>query len=108
MGVLYPLVIQHRRLVLTRVLYYYHSPGSMGPKIQAAIDFVQKSAGEGRTGAWASIGDLRDASKLVSNEEGTIIRNDDTLKDGVIWRIPRKETGDLSKKKESKEPHKSG
>lgn len=83
-------------------------PGSMGPKIQAAIDFVQKSAGEGRTGAWASIGDLRDASKLVSNEEGTIIRNDDTLKDGVIWRIPRKETGDLSKKKESKEPHKSG
>jgi hypothetical protein len=53
----------------------------MGPKIQAAIDFVQKSVAAGRPNCWAAIGDLRDAAKIVIAEEGTIIRDDDTLKD---------------------------
>ena len=44
-------------------------PGSMGPKIQAAIDFVQNSESPN---AWAAIGDLRDAAKIVNNEEGTM------------------------------------
>jgi carbamate kinase len=89
-------------------MFGFYSPGSMGPKIQAAIDFVQKSVAAGRPDAWAAIGDLRDAALLVSNEEGTIIRDDDKLKDGVIWR-PRKETGtEQVRMKESKEPHKSG
>lgn len=80
-------------------------PGSMGPKIQAAIDFVQKSVAAGRVNAWAAIGDLRDAAKIVGNHEGTIVRDDETLKEGVIWR-PRKEVSDV--KKESNPPHKSG
>jgi carbamate kinase len=84
----------------------------MGPKIQAAIDFVQKSVAAGRPNAWAAIGDLRDAAKIVTFHEGTIIREDHSLKDGVIWR-PKKETGGdedamTSVRKESKEPHKSG
>jgi hypothetical protein len=77
----------------------------MGPKIQAAIDFVQKSVAAGRVNAWAAIGDLRDAAKIVGNHEGTIVRDDETLKEGVIWR-PRKEVSDV--KKESNPPHKSG
>jgi carbamate kinase len=45
-------------------------PGSMGPKIEAAISFVQNST---KPNATAIIGDLKDASKLLSNEEGTMI-----------------------------------
>jgi carbamate kinase len=58
-------------------------PGSMGPKIQAAIDFVQNSRKEG---AWAAIGDLRDASKMFTNEEGTLIKKDVKVAEGVVWR----------------------
>ena len=58
-------------------------PGSMGPKIQAAIDFVQNSKKEG---AWAAIGDLRDASKMFTNEEGTLIKKDVSVIEGVVWR----------------------
>jgi carbamate kinase len=77
----------------------------MGPKIQAAIDFVQNSAANGNPNAWAAIGDLKDAGKIMSNEEGTMIRLDETLTAGVSWR-PSKMTTD--KKKESKAQHKSG
>lgn len=82
-------------------------PGSMGPKIQAAIDFVQKSVAAGRTNAWAAIGDLRDASKIISNEEGTIIREDSSISTGVVWR-EKIEDNDNSPKPESQKPHKSG
>mmetsp|Transcript_44314 Transcript_44314/g.134986 ORF Transcript_44314/g.134986 Transcript_44314/m.134986 type:complete len:361 (-) Transcript_44314:494-1576(-) len=57
-------------------------PGSMGPKIQAAINFVHDSKKEG---AWAAIGDLRDVAKIMSNEEGTIIKYSD-VDGGVVWR----------------------
>lgn len=79
-------------------------PGSMGPKIQAAIDFVQNSK---KDGAWAAIGDLKDASKIFSNEEGTVVRED--VEEGVVWR-ESKITGSSgsSSPKQSKEPHKSG
>jgi carbamate kinase len=83
----------------------------MGPKIQAAIDFVQKSVAAGRPNAWAAIGDLRDAAKIVTFEEGTVIRDDDSLKDGVIWRPKKESPGGATEgvvRKESKEPHKSG
>ena len=80
-------------------------PGSMGPKIQAAIDFVTNSKKEG---AWAAIGDLKDASKIFDNVEGTVVKEDDELhaNGGVIWReskVPASGT-----KKESKDQHKSG
>lgn len=76
-------------------------PGSMGPKIEAAIDFVQMS----KSGAWAAIGDLRDAEKLISHDAGTLIKND--VEGGVIWRdaanLPAEDL-----KKLTKEAHKSG
>ena len=76
-------------------------PGSMGPKIQAAIDFVQNSK---KPGAWAAIGDLKDASKIFSNEEGTVVKED--VEEGVVWRESKIVSS--SKPKQSKEPHKSG
>jgi carbamate kinase len=82
----------------------------MGPKIQAAIDFVQNSITKGRDKQkiWAAIGDLRDAAKIISNEEGTIIREDETIHQtgGVIWRASRE--GDPTIIRKSSEPHKSG
>lgn len=76
-------------------------PGSMGPKIQAAIDFVQNSK---NPNAWAAIGDLKDASKLFSNEEGTIVKDD--VEEGVIWRERAASTSTSTK--QSKDQHKSG
>lgn len=69
-------------------------PGSMGPKIQAAIDFVKNSK---NPNAWAAIGDLKDTAKIVAGEEGTVVKME--VKDGVQWRAgrhgpPRKETKD--------------
>ena len=42
-------------------------PGSMGPKVKAAIDFVKE------TGGTASIGDLQEAYKVYRRESGTHI-----------------------------------
>jgi carbamate kinase len=77
-------------------------PGSMGPKIQAAIDFVTNSKKEG---VWAAIGDLKDAAKIFSNEEGTVVRED--VEEGVVWR-EKKVSAASGPLKQSKEPHKSG
>jgi carbamate kinase len=41
--------------------------GSMGPKVDAAIQFVEK------TGKRAAIGSLQDIEKIVAGEAGTII-----------------------------------
>eukprot|EP00984_Skeletonema_dohrnii_P015248 scaffold6547_cov141-Skeletonema_dohrnii-CCMP3373.AAC.1 len=76
-------------------------PGSMGPKIQAAIDFVNNSKSPN---AWAAIGDLRDASKIFNNEEGTLVMKD-VKGEGVVW---REQKAAPSPPKQSKEPHKSG
>jgi carbamate kinase len=72
-------------------------PGSMGPKIQAAIDFIEKSPDS----AWAAIGDLKDAAKIISNEEGTLIKKHVNGSDhGVIWR--EREESEEEKKKPPK------
>ena len=47
--------------------------GSMGPKVESAIDFVEKSIGEG----WAAIGSLKEAEKIMAGEAGTIIQDRD-------------------------------
>jgi carbamate kinase len=78
-------------------------PGSMGPKIQAAIDFVMNS---NKDGAWAAIGDLRDASKIFGNEEGTLIKKF-SHSNGVVWR-ERKNVSAGGGLKLSKDQHKSG
>ena len=57
-------------------------PGSMGPKIEAAIKFVEESE---NPNAWAAIGDMKDAAKIMSNEEGTIVRKA-SVPTGVVWR----------------------
>jgi carbamate kinase len=59
-------------------------PGSMGPKIEAAIDFVEKS--KNPNAVWAAIGDLKDAAKILSNEEGTLIKNQVSSPEHVVWR----------------------
>lgn len=43
--------------------------GSMGPKVSSAIDFVE-------SGGWAMIGSLKDASKMLSKEAGTIVTSE--------------------------------
>jgi carbamate kinase len=44
------------------------APGSMGPKVEAACRFVERSRG------WAAIGALDDAENLVAHTAGTIVR----------------------------------
>ena len=75
----------------------------MGPKIQAAIDFVQNSKNPDKV--YAAIGDLKDAAKIIDNEEGTIIKQ--TVPNSVIW---HQRGGDKENKppKQSKDPHKYG
>ena len=80
-------------------------PGSMGPKIEAAIMFVEQSKNPDKV--WAAIGDLRDAEKIIKREEGTVIKRD--VKDNVIWRkrAPSLSTPPMPPKL-SKEPPKYG
>lgn len=70
-------------------------PGSMGPKIAAAINFVENST---VPDAWAAIGDLSDASDIFSNGKGTRIVKD--VPGGVIWR----EYAEASAEQRSKVP----
>ena len=78
-------------------------PGSMGPKIEAAIKFVESSS---NPNAFAAIGDLKDAAKILSNEEGTIIRKNN-VEGGVVWR-ERVGEEPSSPPKLSKDPPKYG
>ncbi len=50
--------------------------GSMGPKVEAAIDFVE------RTGKHAAIGTLADLEELVAGTAGTTVTPDDRLAHG--------------------------
>jgi carbamate kinase len=82
-------------------------PGSMGPKIEAAINFVQNSPNP--NGVWAAIGDLKDAAKILSNEEGTVIRNKIDGDGSVVWREREASAEEVSKPPRlSKDPPKYG
>jgi len=59
-------------------------PGSMGPKIQAVINFIQRSS---RDDVFAAIGDLQDANEILSNNAGTIIRKN--VEGCVKWRVKK-------------------
>ena len=77
----------------------------MGPKIQAAIDFVQSS--KDPKAVYAAIGDLKDAAKLLSNEEGTIIKEE--VPDSVMWYDRGSdESAEFTPPKQSKDPPKYG
>ena len=78
-------------------------PGSMGPKIQAAVDFV--TSPDAKPGAWAAIGDLKDAAKILKGEEGTLITTDVSTKGGVVWRDAQAAP---ASRRPSKEPHRYG
>lgn len=52
--------------------------GSMGPKVQAAVDFVRE------TGKRAAIGALDDLAAIIEGTAGTIVRND--VEEGVTYR----------------------
>jgi hypothetical protein len=75
----------------------------MGPKIQAAIDFVQGSKNHSKV--YAAIGDLKDAAKILLNEEGTVIKED--VPDSVVW-YDRGEPEEFKPPKQSKDPPKYG
>jgi carbamate kinase len=61
----------HPRLIRSATPEQLHGrafdPGSMGPKVEAACRFVE------RTGGWAAIGALEDAGAIVSGAAGTFI-----------------------------------
>ena len=63
-------------------------PGSMGPKIQAAINFVERSV---RPECYAAIGDLRDTQFILSNAAGTFIKK--SVAGGVRFRDPSQAIG---------------
>lgn len=48
-------------------LMYEFPAGSMGPKVESAVEFVQQ------TGGWGRIGSLNEVEKVMSNETGTLI-----------------------------------
>lgn len=64
-----------RRISTRAVRQLMFAPGSMGPKVAAAREFVEQ------TGGLAGIGQLKDASAILSGEGGTVITRDaiDTL-----------------------------
>jgi hypothetical protein len=64
----------------------------MGPKIQAAINFVLRSS---RNDVYAAIGDLRDTEHILSNAAGTFIKKD--VPGGVRWRNPAEAIGTSAK-----------
>jgi len=55
-------------------------PGSMGPKVAAAVDFVKNSS---KPDAFAAIGDLHDASAIFNNGAGTVIKK--SVPGDVVW-----------------------
>jgi carbamate kinase len=47
-----------------------HFPaGSMGPKVESAMEFVHLTSG------WCAIGNLKEADKILAGEAGTMVRN---------------------------------
>lgn len=54
---------------ILRTLGEHFPDGSMGPKIQSVIDFVEKSSG-----GWAAIGSLNEADKIMAGKAGTLIQ----------------------------------
>ncbi len=66
-----------RRISPRALAAYSFAPGSMGPKIQAAAEFVEQSGGV------AGIGKLDDAQAILAGTAGTII--DCSTADTVWW-----------------------
>ena len=59
-----------RRISPQHLRQYHFAPGSMAPKVEAAIEFVEQ------TGGMAGIGALKDAAAILRGEAGTVISRD--------------------------------
>jgi carbamate kinase len=66
-----------KRISPQAIKAFLFSPGSMGPKVQAAIEFVEQSGG------FACIGTLKDATAIINGEAGTLISSEVT--ETVYW-----------------------
>jgi carbamate kinase len=75
----------------------------MGPKIEAAINFVHNS--KEPTKVYAAIGDLKDLAKILTNEEGTFIKEE--VRDSIVWH-ERGEPTEFKPPKLSQDPPKYG
>ena len=65
-----------RRISPRAIRDFSFDPGSMGPKVEAAIEFVEA------TGRIAGIGRLEDAQSILAGQAGTVLAFDAA---GVIW-----------------------
>ena len=53
-----------------------HFPaGSMGPKVESAVDFVQNEKDDAGGGKWSMIGSLIDAESVMNGESGSLVTN---------------------------------
>lgn len=66
-----------RRISPSSLREFSFAPGSMGPKIEAAIEFVEGSGG------FAGIGALEDAQAILQGEAGTVI--DANVAEPIFW-----------------------
>lgn len=65
-----------RRISPDQIGRFLFAPGSMGPKVEAAIEFVEQ------TGGVAAIGALKDAQMLLQGNAGTVISRDSAK---IVW-----------------------
>jgi carbamate kinase len=66
-----------RRISPQAIRQFSFEAGSMGPKVEAACEFVE------RTGSLAGIGQLKDAQEILSGQSGTVITQEAT--DTIWW-----------------------
>lgn len=66
-----------KRISPQAIKAFSFAPGSMGPKVQAAIEFVEHSGGS------ACIGTLADATAIMNGEAGTLISKE--VSETVWW-----------------------
>jgi carbamate kinase len=66
-----------RRISPQAIRQFSFEAGSMGPKVEAACEFVEQ------TGSLAGIGQLKDAQEILSGQSGTVITQEAT--DTIWW-----------------------
>jgi carbamate kinase len=76
-------------------------PGSMGPKIEAAIRFVEQSP---KSDAFAALGDLKDAQEIFDGTEGTVIMKEVPGNEGVVWHDSTEKRREAGTKKPPRVP----
>jgi carbamate kinase len=65
-----------RRITPSALRQFSFAPGSMGPKVEAACEFVEQTAGI------AGIGRLQDAAAILAGEAGTVVAGNATQ---TLW-----------------------